>query len=54
MELIIYAVPLSGVAALLFAFWRASWVSKQDAGSEVMQKIAGRIVQALGNMGPRL
>ena len=43
MELIIYAVPLSGVVALLFAFWKASWVSKQDAGSEVMQKIAGRI-----------
>ena len=31
------------LVALAFAFWKASWVAKQDAGSEVMTKIAGRI-----------
>jgi K(+)-stimulated pyrophosphate-energized sodium pump len=43
MDNLIYAVPVSGLVALAFAFWKASWVVKQDAGSEVMQKIAGRI-----------
>ena len=43
MDNLIYAVPASGLVALAFAFWKASWVSKQDAGSDVMKKIAGRI-----------
>jgi K(+)-stimulated pyrophosphate-energized sodium pump len=40
---LIYAVPVAGVLALLFAFVRAAWVKKQDAGSAEMQTIAGRI-----------
>jgi K(+)-stimulated pyrophosphate-energized sodium pump len=40
---LIYVAPAAGVLALLFAFWRASWVKKQDAGDETMRTIAARI-----------
>jgi K(+)-stimulated pyrophosphate-energized sodium pump len=43
MDLIIYAVPLSAVIALIFAFLKSTSVSKADAGTEEMQTIAGRI-----------
>lgn len=42
-QIILYAVPLSGVLALLYALFKASWVSKQDAGTEQMVVIAGHI-----------
>ncbi len=38
-----YAIPAFGVLALLYTFWRSSWVSKQDVGSEQMAKIAKNI-----------
>ncbi len=34
-----YLIPLSGILALLYAFWRSSWVRKQDPGNEKMQEI---------------
>ncbi len=40
---IMYAIPIAGLLALLFAFWKASWVSKQDAGTDRMKEIAGFI-----------
>ncbi len=40
MDSLIYAAPAAGVLALLFAFWKATWVSKQDAGTDKMQEIA--------------
>jgi K(+)-stimulated pyrophosphate-energized sodium pump len=43
MNSLIIAVPVSGILALLFAFMKASWVKKQDAGDETMQEIARRI-----------
>ena len=39
MENLIYAVPASGVLALLFAFWKASWVAKQDPGDQTMVEL---------------
>ncbi len=36
-------VPITGVIALVFAFYKASWVKKQDAGQENMVEIAGHI-----------
>ncbi len=42
-ENLIYIAPAAGVLALLFAYWRASWIKKQDAGNETMRTIAGRI-----------
>ena len=43
MDNLIYAVPAAGALALLFAFWKASWVSKQDPGDDTMKEIAKRI-----------
>ncbi|RNA64755.1 sodium-translocating pyrophosphatase [Prosthecochloris sp. ZM_2] len=42
-QIILYAVPLAGVIALLYALFKASWVSKQDAGTEQMSTIAKHI-----------
>ncbi len=38
-----YAVPIVGALALLFAFWKASWVARQDPGNDTMKDIASRI-----------
>ena len=40
---LIYAAPAAGLLALLFAFYKASWVKKQDAGDDLMKEIASRI-----------
>ena len=42
-QLLLYAVPFSGVIALLYALFKAGWVSKQDTGTEDMATIAGHI-----------
>ena len=38
-----YLIPLAGLAALVYAYTRASWVSKQDDGDETMRSIAASI-----------
>ncbi len=38
-----YVIPVFGVLALLFTFWKSGWVSKQDVGTEKMAKIASHI-----------
>src|SRR5690606_9360452 len=43
MENLIYIIPLFGVIALLYVFFRSSWTSKQDAGDDKMQYIAKSI-----------
>ncbi|MDD3721025.1 MAG: sodium-translocating pyrophosphatase [Lutibacter sp.] len=43
MELIVSYLPLFGVAALVFVFFKNSWVSKQDGGNEKMARIAKNI-----------
>ena len=43
MENLIYAAPAAGVLALIFAWMKASWVSKQDPGDANMVEIAGQI-----------
>ncbi len=40
---LLLAGPVAGICALAFAFYKASWVAKQDPGDETMVKIAGRI-----------
>jgi K(+)-stimulated pyrophosphate-energized sodium pump len=42
---IIYLVPVSGLLALGYAFIRASWVARQDAGNERMIEIATAIAE---------
>ncbi len=36
-------IPALGVIALLFAFWKSSWVNKQDPGNERMQEIGAAV-----------
>ena len=43
MNSLMYAAPIAGVLALLFAFFKASWVKRQDAGTDDMKEIASRI-----------
>ena len=43
MELIIQFLPAFGVLALLFVFFKNSWVSKQEVGNEKMARIAKNI-----------
>ncbi len=40
---IIYLIPAFGILALLFTWWRSAWVTKQDAGTDKMKKIASHI-----------
>ena len=40
---LIYAAPVAGVLALLYAVAKAAWVRKQPAGDDRMQEIAGLI-----------
>ncbi|HKI77789.1 MAG TPA: sodium-translocating pyrophosphatase [Ignavibacteriaceae bacterium] len=43
MNLLVNVIPLFGVLALLYTFWKSAWVSKQDPGTEKMIKISGHI-----------
>jgi len=40
-----YVLPLLGVLGLLYVIWKSAWVSKQDAGTDKMKKIAGHIAE---------
>jgi len=40
---LIYVIPVFGVLALLYTFWKSGWVSKQDVGTDKMAKIASHI-----------
>lgn len=42
-QTITYAIPVFGVLALLYTFWRSSWVSKQEVGTDRMARIAENI-----------
>ncbi|MEE2751990.1 MAG: sodium-translocating pyrophosphatase [Myxococcota bacterium] len=43
MDSLIFAIPVTGVIALLYAFIKARWVKNQPAGTPEMQEIAGLI-----------
>ncbi|MDP4638967.1 MAG: sodium/proton-translocating pyrophosphatase, partial [Verrucomicrobiales bacterium] len=43
MNTLIVIIPLFGVLALAYTFWRSAWVAKQDPGTEKMQQIGGFI-----------
>jgi K(+)-stimulated pyrophosphate-energized sodium pump len=45
MQTILYSLPLFGVLGLIFVVWKSAWVSKQDAGTDKMKKIAGYIAE---------
>ncbi|HJO53004.1 MAG TPA: V-type H(+)-translocating pyrophosphatase, partial [Verrucomicrobiota bacterium] len=39
----VYLIPLAGLLALLFTYWRAQWVAQQDPGTDRMKRIASYI-----------
>jgi K(+)-stimulated pyrophosphate-energized sodium pump len=41
--LLIFLIPLFGILALVFTYLKAAWVSRQDPGTEKMQRIAANI-----------
>ena len=43
MEMIVNYLPLFGILALGFVFWKNAWVAKQDEGEEKMSRIAKNI-----------
>lgn len=43
MNELVYAVPALGIVALLYMWIKASWVTKQEAGDQTMQELAGHI-----------
>ncbi len=42
-DYVIYSVPALGILGLLVMAFKSAWVSKQDAGDENMQELAGHI-----------
>ena len=40
---IMYVIPALGVAGLAFTFWKSSWVSAQEVGTDKMRRIAESI-----------
>ncbi len=40
---LIYLIPVFGVLALLFTYWKSAWVAKQEVGTEKMARIAASI-----------
>ncbi len=42
-DTLIYLIPALGVVGLLFTFWKSSWVTKQEVGTERMGIIATNI-----------
>ena len=45
MQNLLYYLPLFGVVGLLYVAWKSAWVSRQDAGTDKMKKIAGHIAE---------
>ena len=39
MDNLLYLATCSGVIAMLFAFWKTSWINKQDQGTKKMERI---------------
>jgi len=38
-------IPLFGVLALLYTWWKTSWIKKQEVGTEKMEKISNHIAE---------
>ena len=39
MDNLLYVTVCSGIVAMLFAFWKTTWINKQDQGTEKMKRI---------------
>lgn len=45
MQTVLYSLPLFGVLGLIYVMWKSAWISKQDAGTDKMKKIANHIAE---------
>jgi K(+)-stimulated pyrophosphate-energized sodium pump len=45
MNSIVYLIPILGIVGLIVMVFKASWVTKQDAGDKKMQELAGYIAK---------
>ncbi len=45
MNLLILSIPLFGLLAFAYTFWRSAWVAKQDPGTEKMCRIGASIAE---------
>ncbi|MEL7497485.1 MAG: sodium-translocating pyrophosphatase [Planctomycetota bacterium] len=43
MWITMYTIPLFGILALIYTYWRANWVAQQEVGTERMGRIAQNI-----------
>lgn len=42
---VLYALPVLGLLGLVYVFWKSAWITRQDAGTDKMKKIAGHIAE---------
>ena len=40
---LLYVVPITGLMGLIFAWYKASWIDRQEAGTDRMKEIAGYV-----------
>lgn len=45
MDILIYLIPVFGILALFYTFFKSVWITKLDAGTDEMKKIAGHIAE---------
>ncbi len=45
MSTILYAIPIVGVLGLIYTFFKTSWITKQDIGTEKMGRISSHIAE---------
>ncbi len=45
MSITFYIIPLFGLLALVYTFWKSAWVARQDAGTDKMKKISSHIAE---------
>lgn len=43
MNILLVVIPIFGLLALGYTYWRSAWVAKQDSGTDVMRRIAENI-----------
>ena len=44
-EMLIYSTLAAGILAMLYTVWKTSWITRQEVGTERMQRIASYIAQ---------
>lgn len=42
---VLYGLPVLGLLGLVYVFWKSSWITKQDEGTDKMKKIASHIAE---------